>query len=153
MCVAWQHVDLFSMVFGESVLNDAVAIVLSRTLLGFNTPGVEVNSETISRGLNYLRDIESKCRALKYSEYATRSCMAYALYVRNLLGDQDVSEAKTLYKVLAADKNPNLDAIGWLWPTLTEPRQRFHRTERTETTGHQSRYPNRRQSPVLHQFW
>jgi sodium/hydrogen exchanger 8 len=30
-------VDLFSMVFGESVLNDAVAIVLSRTLLGFIT--------------------------------------------------------------------------------------------------------------------
>jgi len=40
-------VDLFSMVFGESVLNDAVAIVLSRTLLGFNTPGTEVNKESI----------------------------------------------------------------------------------------------------------
>ena len=40
-------VDLFSMVFGESVLNDAVAIVLSRTLLGFNKPGTEVNSESI----------------------------------------------------------------------------------------------------------
>jgi solute carrier family 9 (sodium/hydrogen exchanger), member 8 len=40
-------VDLFSMVFGESVLNDAVAIVLSRTLLSFNKPGTEVNSETI----------------------------------------------------------------------------------------------------------
>ena len=40
-------VDLFSMVFGESVLNDAVAIVLSRTLLSFNKPGTEVNQETI----------------------------------------------------------------------------------------------------------
>ena len=40
-------VDLFSMVFGESVLNDAVAIVLSRTLLGFNKPGTEVNTESI----------------------------------------------------------------------------------------------------------
>jgi len=35
------------MVFGESVLNDAVAIVLSRTLLGFNAPGAEVNSASI----------------------------------------------------------------------------------------------------------
>jgi sodium/hydrogen exchanger 8 len=40
-------VDLFSMVFGESVLNDAVAIVLSRTLLSFNKPGTEVNQESI----------------------------------------------------------------------------------------------------------
>ena len=40
-------VDLFSMVFGESVLNDAVAIVLSRTLLSFNEPGTVVNQESI----------------------------------------------------------------------------------------------------------
>ena len=40
-------VDLFSMVFGESVLNDAVAIVLSRTLLGFNVPGAVVDQESI----------------------------------------------------------------------------------------------------------
>jgi sodium/hydrogen exchanger 8 len=40
-------VDLFSMVFGESVLNDAVAIVLSTTLLSFNDPEVEVNTESI----------------------------------------------------------------------------------------------------------
>ena len=35
------------MVFGESVLNDAVAIVLSTTLLSFNDPNVEVNTESI----------------------------------------------------------------------------------------------------------
>ena len=41
------RVDLFSMVFGESVLNDAVAIVLSRTLLGFNVPGTVVDTASI----------------------------------------------------------------------------------------------------------
>jgi len=40
-------VDLFSMVFGESVLNDAVAIVLSRTLLSFNKPGTVVDRASI----------------------------------------------------------------------------------------------------------
>ena len=40
-------VDLFSMVFGESVLNDAVAIVLSRTLLSFNEPGAAVDGPAI----------------------------------------------------------------------------------------------------------
>lgn len=41
-------VDLFSMVFGESVLNDAVAIVLSRTLLSFNEPGATVDADSIA---------------------------------------------------------------------------------------------------------
>jgi sodium/hydrogen exchanger 8 len=34
--------DIFSIIFGESVLNDAVAIVLARTILAFNKPGAEV---------------------------------------------------------------------------------------------------------------
>jgi len=40
-------VDLFSMVFGESVLNDAGAIVLSRTLLSFNVPGTVLDSDSL----------------------------------------------------------------------------------------------------------
>lgn len=44
-------VDLFSMVFGESVLNDAVAIVLSRTLLSFKEPGAVVDQESIGAAL------------------------------------------------------------------------------------------------------
>lgn len=40
-------IDLFSMVFGESVLNDAVAIVLSRTLLSFNKPGAVVDQSSV----------------------------------------------------------------------------------------------------------
>eukprot|EP00967_Tisochrysis_lutea_P129744 scaffold223477_cov27-Tisochrysis_lutea.AAC.2 len=35
--------DIFSIIFGESVLNDAVAIVLARTILSFNMPGAEVS--------------------------------------------------------------------------------------------------------------
>lgn len=46
-------VDLFSMVFGESVLNDAVAIVLSTTLLSFNKPNQPVDAESIT-GAVYL---------------------------------------------------------------------------------------------------
>ena len=40
--------DLFAMVFGESVLNDAVAIVLSATLLHFNQPGVELSGASVA---------------------------------------------------------------------------------------------------------
>lgn len=49
-------VDLFSMVFGESVLNDAVAIVLSRTLLSFKplpppAPATDVDADDIVAAL------------------------------------------------------------------------------------------------------
>jgi len=40
--------DMFSMVFGESVLNDAVAIVLSRTLLSFNEPSAVVDVYSVT---------------------------------------------------------------------------------------------------------
>jgi len=42
--------DLFALVFGESVLNDAVAIVLYRTLLDFSKKGVSLTSTTESVG-------------------------------------------------------------------------------------------------------
>ena len=44
-------VDLFSMVFGESVLNDAVAIVLSTTLLSFTDKEVNADSIMAAGGL------------------------------------------------------------------------------------------------------
>lgn len=44
-------VNLFSIIFGESVLNDAVAIVLSRMLLGFNQPAASVDAASISAAL------------------------------------------------------------------------------------------------------
>ena len=45
---AWQVRDeIFAFVFGESVLNDAVAIVLARTLLQFNKPDADGGGEAV----------------------------------------------------------------------------------------------------------
>jgi alpha-2-macroglobulin len=79
-----------------------------------------VNDDTMERGLEYLRDIEARCRAKNYGEYTTRTLTAYALYVRNLVGDQDVAKAKSLLPHFTTEKYPNLEAIGWIWPTLSQ---------------------------------
>ena len=44
------NTELYSLVFGESVLNDAVAIVLYRTLVNFNNKGVTFISLMESAG-------------------------------------------------------------------------------------------------------
>mmetsp|Transcript_12151 Transcript_12151/g.41265 ORF Transcript_12151/g.41265 Transcript_12151/m.41265 type:complete len:700 (+) Transcript_12151:36-2135(+) len=44
-------VDLFSMVFGESVMNDAVAIVLARTLLSFKSEPADTEHILLAVGL------------------------------------------------------------------------------------------------------
>ena len=45
------QVDLFSVIFGESVLNDAVAIVLARMLLAFNQPAAVLSAATVGAAL------------------------------------------------------------------------------------------------------
>jgi alpha-2-macroglobulin len=97
-----------------------VSLHVMHALARAKTEGYQVNESTLESGLGYLRDIEAKCRAKDYGLSTTRSCIAYALYVRNLQGDADVNQAKSLFTALAADKDPDLDAIGWLWPTLSQ---------------------------------
>lgn len=96
-----------------------VSLHVMHALVRAKAEGYEVNQQTLDRGLSYLKEIEAKCRAKKYGEYGTRSCKAYALYIQNLMGKQDVEAAKKLFTVLSKEKNPDLDAIGWLWPTLS----------------------------------
>jgi uncharacterized protein YfaS (alpha-2-macroglobulin family) len=82
--------------------------------------GYKVDENCLNRAMGYLRAIESKCRALDYDEQFTRSLTAYALYVRNLNGDADVVRAKSLLAELKGETSLNLEAMGWIWPVLTE---------------------------------
>ena len=101
-----------------------ISVHVVHALARAKVEGYEVNANTMERGLGYLRDIEAKCQAKQYSEYTTRTLTAYALYVRNLVGDQDVAKAKSLLPYFTADApagaHPNLEAIGWIWPTLSQ---------------------------------
>ena len=97
-----------------------VTLHVMHALVRAKVEGYQVNERVLERGLGYLQNIEAKCRALDYGESTTRSCMAYALFVRHLASAPDPGHARTLFTKLAAEKQPNLDAIGWLWPTLAK---------------------------------
>ena len=82
--------------------------------------GFEVDSEVLKRALGYLSEMESKTNKLEYSRGTSRSLCAYALYVRNLAKQADPYKAKKLCHLLLKERRPDLEALGWLWPVLSE---------------------------------
>jgi uncharacterized protein YfaS (alpha-2-macroglobulin family) len=97
-----------------------VSLHVAHALVRARIGGYKVDEAALKRSMSYLREIESRCRALDYGPEITRSCLAYALYVRHLNGDGDVAKAKALFSELKSEKSLNLEALGWVWPTLAE---------------------------------
>lgn len=97
-----------------------VSVHVMHALARAKKEGYQVNEFTLEQGKGYLRQIEAKCQAKRYGDYSTRTLTAYALYVRNLLDDPDLAKAKQLLPTFLSGKDPDLEAIGWLWPTFSQ---------------------------------
>jgi hypothetical protein len=89
---------------------------------GFSVPG-----EMQPRVLEYLRQIESYYRDW-YGSHTRWTLSAYALYVRNLMGDRDPAKALKLIDEAGLD-NLSMEALGWIWPVLTDAPQANERLE------------------------
>lgn len=97
-----------------------VSVHVAHALIRAKAEKYEVKDQTIQRALNYLQNIEQHCRQNQYGVGYTRTITAYALYVRDLAGNPDVNRAKSLFTEITKEKSPNLEALGWLWPTLSK---------------------------------
>jgi len=80
---------------------------------GFNTP-----PEMLERSKGYLRGIEGHIPHW-YSVESRRALIAYALYVRNRMGDRDAGKARSLIASAGGVDNLSLEALGWLMPVLS----------------------------------
>ena len=80
-----------------------------------------VPSDMHQRVLTYLQEIETHYPGW-YGIETRRTMSAYALFVRNRLGDRDPSKALALIKEAGLD-GLSLDAIGWLWPVINDQSQ------------------------------
>lgn len=78
---------------------------------GFDVP----NAMQLS-SLTYLQNIEQYYPSW-YSQDTCWTISAYALYVRNLMGDRDAAKAEGLLNE-AGLENLSMEAIGWLWPVI-----------------------------------
>lgn len=80
--------------------------------------GFDVPEETLGRALDHLRNIEAYYPSY-YSEMARHSLSAYALYVRQLMGDVDTGKARDLLHQYPLEEQ-SLEAIAWIWQVLSD---------------------------------
>jgi len=80
--------------------------------------GFEVPEEMQTALLGYLSDIENRYPSW-YSEYTRNTLSAYALYVRDLMGDSDPEKARALFR-RAAFEDISISGVGWIWQVLVD---------------------------------
>lgn len=94
-----------------------VSIHAAHALVRAKEKGYDVPQEMLDKSKSYLRDIEGHIPKT-YGRDARNALIAYALYVRNRMGDRDAAHARQLIATQGLDKL-SLEAVGWLLPVLS----------------------------------
>ncbi|GAB4421517.1 MAG: alpha-2-macroglobulin [Anaerolineales bacterium] len=118
------------------------SIHVAHALARAEQKGYVISPETKANVLHYLVDIERHYPAW-YSMRTRWTLSAYALYVRDLMGDHDPAKARQLLDEATLEGIP-LEAVGWIWQVLagdpnSEPEleaiRRFVANRVVETAG------------------
>ena len=80
--------------------------------------GFQVPPDLQSRALDYLQRIEDHYPSW-YSKRTRQTLSAYALYVRDLMGDTDQARARQLLNEAGLEEL-SLEAVAWLWQVLSD---------------------------------
>ncbi|HKC87390.1 MAG TPA: alpha-2-macroglobulin family protein, partial [Blastocatellia bacterium] len=95
-----------------------LSIHAAHAMIRAKEKGFQVRSESMELSKRYLGEIEKRIPRW-YPEDARQSLMAYALYVRGLMGDRDPAEARSrIDKAGGVEKLP-LESLGWLLAVLS----------------------------------
>lgn len=95
-----------------------VSVHAAHALVLAGQKGYAVPEAMSRKAISYLKNIEAKYPG-SYDSESRRVISAYALYVRNLLGDRDAGKARKLLREAALeDLSP--EAIGWILSVLAD---------------------------------
>ena len=94
-----------------------VTVYATHALQEARSKGYNVPDDMLQRAGNYLQNIEQHMPSW-YGQDARNSIIAYALYVRHLMGDSDTTRARQLVDAEGVDELPT-EAVGWLLPVLS----------------------------------
>ncbi|MEZ4266129.1 MAG: alpha-2-macroglobulin family protein [Myxococcota bacterium] len=94
-----------------------LSVHVAHALVRAGQKGYDVPKRARELAFSYLGRIDRHFPA-HYSEEAKLTIRAYALYVRNLGGDNDAKAAAALVKSAGGLEKLNMEAIAWLYPVL-----------------------------------
>lgn len=80
--------------------------------------GYVVSASALDRALAFLAEIEAHIPA-DYPDDVRNTVIAYSLFVRNEAGQGDARKAADLF--VDAGDELGLDALAWIWPSVTDP--------------------------------
>jgi uncharacterized protein YfaS (alpha-2-macroglobulin family) len=96
-----------------------LTIHVAHALVRAKDKGYKPDDEMMRRAQSYLRSIESHIPAW-YGEEARRAIVAYSIYVRHRMKDPDAAKAKKLIADAGGVDKLGIEAVGWIWPTISE---------------------------------
>jgi alpha-2-macroglobulin len=94
-----------------------VSVHVAHALQRAKEKNFDVPAEMLEKSKRYLRGIEKRIPA-KYPVDVRRALVAYALYVRDRMGEREAGRARSLIREAGLDKL-SLEAVGWLLPVLS----------------------------------
>jgi len=95
-----------------------LSIHAAHAMIRAKEKGFQVRSESMELSKRYLREIEKRIPRW-YPEDARQSLLAYALYVRSLMGDRDPAEARRRIDIAGGVEKLPLESLGWLLAVLS----------------------------------
>src|SRR5690606_655 len=81
--------------------------------------GFDVPDDMLERSAPYLEDIEDHYDEWHTNPKVRRTISAYALYVRDLMGDKDAGKTKKLLAEAPIEEMP-FEALGWILSVLSD---------------------------------
>ncbi len=128
---------------GERYKFPFVTAHVAHALVLAKAKGYQVPEEMLTKVKPYLKNIEKHFDENHKSPQVRWTISAYALYVRNLMGDRDAAKARKLLAEAALEKMP-FEAIGWILSVLADDKnsvaeveniKRFLMNRTTETAS------------------
>ena len=94
------------------------SVHVTHALVRAKEKGYDVPDSMLNPALDHLRNIEAYYPSW-YGPMTRHALSAYALYVRDLMGDVDTAKARQLLGQYSLEEQ-SLEAIGWLWQVLSD---------------------------------